>query len=43
MADIVGLCSRSVYLITYSHPDKAKAAGRREFSKIAIVIFSKNG
>ena len=43
MAEVVGSCSRSVYLITYSQADIEKVESRLQFSDMVLDSFRKNG
>ena len=42
MVNAVSVCSRSVYLITYSQADTAEVPSLREISEIVFNAFSKN-
>ena len=43
MAEVVGPCSRSVYLITYSQADIEKVESRLQFSDMVLDSFRRNG
>ena len=43
MAEVVGPCSRSVYLITYSQADIEKVESRTQFSDMVLDSFCRNG
>ena len=43
MAEVVGPCSRSVYLITYSQADIEKVESRLQSSDMVLDSFRKNG
>ena len=43
MAEVVGPCSRSVYLITYSQADIGKVESRTQFSDMVLDSVCRNG